>query len=631
MQVTEKNSLKQDENSPLSNENEFKELDNEIEKVVRGEASYEEEQLDKNNADLNNTQNMFQEYNKIKTNSPINRSNCNTPVNGVEEQNTYFKNVGNNKQLNQNCFNASNNSEKCVNNSPMNFDKLFFTNNNNFNNNSNNLNLNNYENIITKNKKTQNKKHKSKKNQNINSFNNNNSINNINNINSCIYSSNYNNQLNELILNNINNSNNLYLKELIANNSKNYNNILNDIKILNCINNINKNNNNNFDILNNLNINNNQFLQNLSNYLYSNQSPNLNKDLYNSTVITNQIITPININLQFTNNNNDNTNQNCKLFNNINSLYGLPFNGLKNNINNNLSHYMQIKNNNLNSDIYTCNNPNINNTNINEMIMLNNSVKQFNNNPLVDLLVSNITNNNKTLNNFINKGNNENHNNLNNYLKKNNNDNLINNNNTNNCMKRKIFNPLSELEKEKNIINLMHIFQCKDLRTTLMIKNIPNKYTITSFLEEINENFKNTYDIFYLPIDYINKCNLGFAFINFVEPFHIILFYELYRGKKWKKFNSEKKCELLYAKYQGRKELIAHFEKGKVLTFDSEDKRPLILPEPCQFPKIKIPCYYLDLFIKLHPRTTYKIKNNNNNSISKIFIINGNFHKIKNK
>ena len=162
MQVTEKISLKQDENSPLSNENEFKELDNEIEKVVRGEASYEEEQLDKNNADLNNTQNMFQEYNKIKTNSPINRSNCNTPVNGVEEQNTYFKNVGNNKQFNQNCFNASNNSEKCVNNSPMNFDKLFFTNNNNFNNNSNNLNLNNYENIITKNKKTQIKKLKIK-------------------------------------------------------------------------------------------------------------------------------------------------------------------------------------------------------------------------------------------------------------------------------------------------------------------------------------------------------------------------------------------------------------------------------------------------------------------------------------
>ena len=64
-----------------------------------------------------------------------------------------------------------------------------------------------------------------------------------------------------------------------------------------------------------------------------------------------------------------------------------------------------------------------------------------------------------------------------------------------------------------------------------MIKNILNKYTISSFLEELNINFKNTYDIFYLPIDYINKCNLGFSFINFVEPFHIILFYELYLGK----------------------------------------------------------------------------------------------------
>ena len=209
----------------------------------------------------------------------------------------------------------------------------------------------------------------------------------------------------------------------------------------------------------------------------------------------------------------------------------------------------------------------------------------------------------------------------------------INNNNSennfNNSNKKKIFNPLPDSEKEKNIINLMDIFQCKDLRTTLMIKNIPNKYTLTSFLNEINNNFKYTYDIFYLPIDYINKCNLGFAFINFVEPFHIILFYEIYRGKKWKKFNSDKVCDLLYAKYQGRKELISHFEKGKVLSFENEDKRPLILPVPHPLPKINIPIYYLDLFLKLYPYMSYKIKINNNKnekSSLKIFSINGNFH-----
>lgn len=79
-----------------------------------------------------------------------------------------------------------------------------------------------------------------------------------------------------------------------------------------------------------------------------------------------------------------------------------------------------------------------------------------------------------------------------------------------------------------------------DKRTTLMIRHIPNKYTLKSMLEDINSEFKGKYDLFYLPIDYVNNCNLGFAFINFVDPMHILYFYETYRGRKWKKFNSEK-------------------------------------------------------------------------------------------
>jgi hypothetical protein len=209
-------------------------------------------------------------------------------------------------------------------------------------------------------------------------------------------------------------------------------------------------------------------------------------------------------------------------------------------------------------------------------------------------------------------------------------------NHNSNLNKRKNNNTKPDLDINKNIINLMEIFLLKDKRTTIMIKNIPNKYTISTFLAEINTNFKYTYDIFYLPIDYVNKCNLGFAFINFVEPFHIILFYELYRGKKWKKFNSDKLCELLYAKFQGKKELIAHFEKGKVLSMTSEEKRPLILPTPNPLPKIKLPIYYFDLFIKIYPNISYEIKdcknrNNNNNGNKKkcspipIFTIKGNF------
>ena len=35
-----------------------------------------------------------------------------------------------------------------------------------------------------------------------------------------------------------------------------------------------------------------------------------------------------------------------------------------------------------------------------------------------------------------------------------------------------------------------------------MIKHIPNKYNKDLLLKTINKNHKNTYDFFYLPMDY---------------------------------------------------------------------------------------------------------------------------------
>lgn len=35
-----------------------------------------------------------------------------------------------------------------------------------------------------------------------------------------------------------------------------------------------------------------------------------------------------------------------------------------------------------------------------------------------------------------------------------------------------------------------------------MIKNIPNKYTKQLLLQQLNINYKDAYDFFYLPIDF---------------------------------------------------------------------------------------------------------------------------------
>ncbi|RYR33598.1 hypothetical protein Ahy_A10g048207 [Arachis hypogaea] len=94
--------------------------------------------------------------------------------------------------------------------------------------------------------------------------------------------------------------------------------------------------------------------------------------------------------------------------------------------------------------------------------------------------------------------------------------------------------------KKQFHLDLDKIKNSEDRRTTLMIKNIPNKYTSKMLLATIDEKHKGTYDFFYLPINFKNKCNVGYTFINILSASHIIPFYETFTGKKLEKFNSEK-------------------------------------------------------------------------------------------
>ncbi|TKY60530.1 MEI2 1 [Spatholobus suberectus] len=128
----------------------------------------------------------------------------------------------------------------------------------------------------------------------------------------------------------------------------------------------------------------------------------------------------------------------------------------------------------------------------------------------------------------------------------------------------------NNVDKKQYELDLGRILRGEDSRTTLMIKNIPNKYTSKMLLAAIDEQCKGTYDFLYLPIDFKNKCNVGYAFINMIDPGQIIPFHQAFDGKKWEKFNSEKVASLAYARIQGKASLIAHFQNSSLM---NEDKR----------------------------------------------------------
>lgn len=94
-------------------------------------------------------------------------------------------------------------------------------------------------------------------------------------------------------------------------------------------------------------------------------------------------------------------------------------------------------------------------------------------------------------------------------------------------------------------------------------------------LEEVNQKHSGTYDFFYLPIDFKNRCNVGYCFINFLDPKFIPAFVEDFNGQRWRSFNSEKVCAITFARIQGKSAMISRFQNSSLLEKDDEYK-PLL-------------------------------------------------------
>ena len=149
------------------------------------------------------------------------------------------------------------------------------------------------------------------------------------------------------------------------------------------------------------------------------------------------------------------------------------------------------------------------------------------------------------------------------------------------------------------IINIEKIIKGIENRTTVMIRHIPNRYSYQNLQDEINLVCQNKYDFLYLPLDSENNCNLGYAFINFINPLHIVNFYFAFKSRKWLCYNSLKECDLSFAKFQGKSELTSNFERNMN---KSDDKRRIpLLFEIKNPPKIELPKKYYEMIKEYKP------------------------------
>ncbi|KAJ4839417.1 hypothetical protein Tsubulata_035903 [Turnera subulata] len=117
--------------------------------------------------------------------------------------------------------------------------------------------------------------------------------------------------------------------------------------------------------------------------------------------------------------------------------------------------------------------------------------------------------------------------------------------------------------------------------TSVMIKNIPNRYTrqmVIEFLDNycMEENQKaklqqeptvSAFDFLYLPVDFENGVNKGYAFVNFTNATAAWKFKSATSNQPWVGTKSNKIRQVTSAKFQGKEALVMHLRSS---LFDCE-------------------------------------------------------------
>lgn len=107
-----------------------------------------------------------------------------------------------------------------------------------------------------------------------------------------------------------------------------------------------------------------------------------------------------------------------------------------------------------------------------------------------------------------------------------------------------------------------------DVRTTLMIRNVPPEFTADDLYGVLNVCAKGQFDFAYNRIDFRQNQAVGYAFVNFTTTQALVSFVKKWRGQLLPRNvfrKHQKPCDVSYANIQGFECLVAKFRNSSIL------------------------------------------------------------------
>eukprot|EP00929_Paragymnodinium_shiwhaense_P068866 TRINITY_DN3471_c0_g1_i1.p1 TRINITY_DN3471_c0_g1~~TRINITY_DN3471_c0_g1_i1.p1 ORF type:complete len:633 (-),score=154.36 TRINITY_DN3471_c0_g1_i1:323-2221(-) len=126
-----------------------------------------------------------------------------------------------------------------------------------------------------------------------------------------------------------------------------------------------------------------------------------------------------------------------------------------------------------------------------------------------------------------------------------------------------------------------------DQRTTIMLRNLPNNYTLPRFLAMIDgEGFSGKYDFVYLPMDFSTKACLGYAFVNLHSHVEALTMWKTFQDFSAWSIPSKKLCRVSWSSpHQGLRANIDRYRNSAVMHPDvPDDYKPKLFAEGRSIP-----------------------------------------------